>query len=702
MNGEKLRIKPMLRKKLINARLPKFGLALAGYPTALVASLALCPGTGAAQGFVSPNGFSGLGLIPSAATLTPGTATAAQDKTLPGAVNNTGSNYQVGIGLMPGLEVLGRLATNDTKCNMFKAGACPPDTIRDFSGSIKWAPQVDWLKSMDIDTAIGISDAGGAANYFRSYYAVASKPITSLLDVRLGYARGTGFRTQLDGPMAAVDLKLPWNSLLSVQHVNGTSTAHLGVAIPTPIPSVTGLVTMNRRLSDQPTTERSWVGAALNFSIDGVKGFRRGGASNEPTREVKAATPQDLASLLERNGFFQPRLGRTADGTQVIEVENTAYSWNIVDAAGVALGAVASAFGDTPQKFELILTTRGLRQVLIKGDTACLRAWLQRRAECPLQTYSYHQFGAAQAASSPVRWNRDAAGWWSRFRPELVIGPLVASTIGTERGAFDFDLGVNSNLLVPLWSGAVLDINRQDPTNAQTRQFDEGGAFYASRIKPAVTRRMLHQYMMLEPLNTSVRVSAGTAYTSFDGAQIETATQSDDGRHRGGLMLGRFENSNLTTNNSRSYSLYNYRYAWNNAHTTTSEVVAGEFWGGDKGYQLSQRFWHGDTAVTLYLRQSKMPNMNAVSFAGLQISLPLTPRRNTGFQHAGVRGTYQFSYSLETKILAKDNRLTGGYGEVPRMGESLVQVFNRDRATGQYLQSQLWRMREAFTSLYVD
>jgi hypothetical protein len=668
----------------------------------LAALMSVCPLLTQAQPFTSPNGFSGLGLIPSATTLTPGTATAGQDKTLPGAANVTGSNYQVGIGLLPGLEVLGRLATNDTKCNMFRAGMCPPNTIRDFSGSLKWAPQFDWLKSMDIDTAIGISDAGGAANYFRSYYAVASKPVTQLIDLRLGYARGTGISAQLDGPMAAVDLKLPWGSLLSVQHVNSTTSAHLGVAIPTPIPSVTGLVTLNRRLSDQPTTERSWVGAALNFSIDGVTGFRKGGASAEPTRVVKVASPQDLARLLERNGFHQPRLGRTAEGTQVIEVENTGFAWNMVDAAGVALGAVASALGDAPQKFELVITTRGLRQVLVKGDAACLRAWLQQRAECPLQTHSFHQFGTSQAMSQQVRWSRDASGWWARFRPELVVSPLIASTIGTERGAFDFDLGVNSNLLVPLWSGAVLDINRQDPTNGQTRQFDEGGAFYASRIKPAMTRRMLHQFLVLEPFNTSVRLSAGTSYTNFEGAQVETATQSDDGRHRGGLMLGRFENNNLTTNNSRNYNLYNYRYAWNNAHTTTSEVVAGEFWGGDKGYQFSQRFWHGDTAVTLYVRQSKMPNMNTVSFAGLQLSLPLTPRRNAGFQHAGVRGTYQFSYSLETKILAIDNRLTGGYGEVPRMGESLVQVFNRDRATGQYLLSQLWRMREAFTSLYVD
>jgi len=629
-------------------------------------------------------------------------ASAGQDKTLPGAPNVQGSNFQIGLGLMPGLEIMGRLATNDTKCNMFRAGVCPPNMIRDFSGSMKWAPQSDWLQYYGINSAIGISDVGGAANYFRSYYAVASKSVTPVIDVRLGAASGVGPNALLDGPFAALDLKLPLNSLLSLQQVNGTRSAHLGISLPTPVPSITGTLTLNRRLSEQPTTEKSWVGFGLNFALDASKATLKPSATVDGRRAVRAARPQDLVRLLKQNGFHQPQLGRTADGTQVVVVENTAFGWNMADAVGVALGAVASALGDAKQKFELVLTVRGIRQVLVKGEGAALKRWLEEGGASPLQVYSFNQFGAVQALSPQVRWAESPAAWWQRLRPEFLVSPLVTSTIGTERGAFDFDLGLNANLTLPLWSGATVDLNRQEPTDLQTRNFEGGGAFFASRIKPAITRRMLHQVVTLEPLNTSLRLSVGTTYTSWDGVQLETATQTDNGRHRLGLQMGRFENSRLATNNSKAYSLYNYRYAWNNAQTTTSEIVAGEFWGGDTGYQFTQRFWHGDTAIGVYIRQSKMPNSSNVSFAGVQISLPITPRRNRGFQHIGLRGTNQFSYALETKILDTDNRLTGGYGEVPRTGEALLQTLNRDRSSGQYFEAQPGRLREAFRTLYLD
>jgi len=75
-----------------------------------------------------------------------------------------------------------------------------------------------------------------------------------------------------------------------------------------------------------------------------------------------------------------------------------------------------------------------------------------------------------------------------------------------------------------------------------------------------------------------------------------------------------------------------------------------------------------------FLRRTKMaPQEPLVSYAGFQIQLPLIPRSNTGFSHLAVRGTGQWSYAVEPKILEKDNRITPGFGVIPRAGDSLAQ-----------------------------
>ncbi len=45
--------------------------------------------------------------------------------------------------------------------------------------------------------------------------------------------------------------------------------------------------------------------------------------------------------------------------------------------------------------------------------------------------------------------------------------------------------------------------------------------------------------------------------------------------------------------------------------------------------------------------------------------------------------------TLETKVFGRDSRITGGYGEIPKVGDSLMQYFNRDLTNAHYLESGL-------------
>jgi len=666
---------------------------------------------------LSPNGFSGFGLVPSANTIKGGTAVLAFDPTVPSAPITSGYNTQIGFGLMDNLELVGRLATNDQKCNMFQPGACPPNSYRDFSSSMKWSLPLDWLKQNNAAVAVGATDFGGAATYFRSYYAVGTKSFDQF-DFSFGQAKkGSVGNSMLVGTLASANWRPTNWSNLSLQKAGSNTTVHAMLHAPIFTDGTAAWLTFNRRLSDAPVMDKSWIGWGVSVPLDRVE--RQ--TESKPLQKAELQTgnkalanlkPSDLAEALKARGFYNPKIGTRPNGDLVLEVENTAYLWNILDAAGVALGVVSSAYLHEPkdQRFELVLTTRGIKQLLIKGEAKCVGRWLSQGEVCSnLEVQSLSQRSGDSALlprsalqalgglDEEVNWSSGSA--WS-FRPEIIVSPTVITTIGTEYGSFDGDMGANINAVIPLWSGAMIENNRVRPIGVGTKNFEQGGLFYASRLKPVTSRTLFHQLISIPVINTQARFSTGTAYSVWEGRQIETSTQADNGRHKLGITEGTFKNNSLAYNSERNYRLVNYRIANNDQQTSVTEITQGKFWAGDKGFSINQRFWHGDTTLNIYLRRTRMTESQPlVSFAGIQFAIPFTPRENKSLEFLGVRGVSQWTYSLETKVLEKDNIITGGYGEVPKVGDGLAMTLNRDRNSTRYYDTNLGRIKNAYVSL---
>jgi hypothetical protein len=657
---------------------------------------------------LSPNGYSGLGIVPATSVMKAGNSVISFDSTLPGAANTKGYNTQIGLGLYEGFELIGRLATNDQRCNMFLSGACPANTIRDFSASLKWSLPLEWLKQNNAHLALGVTDVGGAASYFKSYYAVASKEMGPF-EVSIGQGKGMANYALLNGVFGGLTYRPSKWLDLNVQKIGSNSWAVASVKSEIPYTQASVYITLNQRLTDAPVTEKQWVGVGVSLSLDGTASRKKDRQQNtssqaQSNKSIANLRPEDLYGLLQMNGFYTPHISENQKQLRV-EIENTAYAWNTVDAVGVALGVLAATHGNVPgQAFELNVTSRGISQAVVTGDAPCLKRWLETGEVCgSLSIRSGLQRAVNNAGLAEINITQllDLANW--SFRPELVISPTLVSSIGTEYGSFDMDGGVNINLVLPLWTGANLETNQVKPLGIGTRGFEQGGVFYASRLKPATSRTLIHQLFNVPSINTQARLSLGTAYTSWDGHQLETTTQSDNGRHRMGLVVGSFKNDTLPANNSKSYELATYRYAHDDRLSTVTELTAGKYWGGDKGWSIGQRFWHGDTALNIYLRRTRMvESAPLVSFAGLQISIPITPRANKGMQHLALRGTNQWTYTLESRVFDRENLLTGGYGEVPRIGDTLVQTFNRDRNSTRYLESSLIRAKSAFNELSAD
>ncbi len=621
---------------------------------------------------------------------------------------------------MDNLELVGRLATNNQKCNMFRAGACPPSSYRDFSSSMKWSLPIDWLKANKAAIAVGATDFGGAANFFRSYYVVGTKSYDQF-DLSLGQAkRGNVGSNMLEGTMASATWRPSTWANASIQKVGPTTTAHALLQTPVFTDGTSAWLTINRRISDAPVMDKNWIGWGVSVPLDRVdkQSISTPIEKAAPPAETKALTnlkPSDIPEALQVKGFYNPRVGTKSNGTLVIELENTTYTWNILDAAGVALGVMSSAYTQEQreQEFELILKTRGIRQLKVTGEAKCVGLWLSKGEVCSklaVQSLSQRSDKTALLPSSLIQASGgldDSVNWtagsaWS-FRPEIIISPTLVTTIGTEYGSFDGDMGANINAVIPLWAGSTLENNRVKPLGVGTKQFEKGGVFYESRIKPVTNRTLFHQLINLPAINTQARISAGTAYTVWDGRQIETSTQTDNGRHKLGITEGSFKNDALAYNNERNYRLKNYRYANNDQQTSVTEITQGKFWAGDKGFSINQRFWHGDTTLNIYFRRTRMSDsLPLVSFAGIQFAIPFTPRENKSLEYLGVRGVTQWTYSLETKVLEKDNIITGGYGEVPKVGDSLVMTFNRDRNSSRYYDTNLGRMKNAYVNLGND
>jgi hypothetical protein len=652
---------------------------------------------------LSPNGFSGLGVLPSAKTLSSGDAVLAFDPTMPGAPIAHGYNTQIGFGLTDNLELVGRLATNDQKCNMFKAAACPNGTFRDFSSSMKWRLPIDWLTQNNASLAIGATDFGGAATYFRSYYAVATKSFDQF-DVSIGQGKGKVPSSILDGSFASATWRPVSWAQMSLQRVGSNTTAHALLQTVIGDNGSSAWVTFNQRLSDAPVMDKNWIGWGVNVPLDRVSTKAAGANVNYavPVANSKLLPnlkPSDLIDALKDKGFYNPKIGHSVNGKLLVEIENTAYVWNVLDAAGVALGVISAAYDKElkDQEFELVLTNRGIRQVKVQGQAQCVGRWLTGGEVCnQLQIQSLLQKAGKHKEDQDELVNWTNGSIW-HFRPELIVSPTIVSTIGTEYGSLDFDMGANLNLVLPLWPGALVETNRVKPVGVGTQNFEQGGLFYGSRLKPVTNRTLFHQNINLPSINTQARLSSGTAYSVWNGQQIETSTQSDNGRHKVSLISGAFKTDTLTNLNQRDYSLVNYRFANNDMQTQMTEITKGKFWAGDKGFSINQRFWHGDTTLNIYFRRTRMTDSQPlVSFAGVQIAIPFTPRENKSLEHFGLRGVGQWTYTLETKVLEKDNIITGGYGEVPKVGDSLISTFNRDRNSTRYLESSMGRMKNAF------
>ncbi|MEJ8825649.1 YjbH domain-containing protein [Variovorax humicola] len=717
---------------------------------------------------LSGAGFTGLSVTPTAQLLRRGTMGLAYESQVAGAPSagrygTSGHNFVAGFGVLPNLEISGRMAANTLNTNCY----AEPCGIRDLSFNFKAGTPLD--KAHRWNAAVGATDLGGAATFFRSYYGVLTYTATDArnLDLSVGYARRSGAvvpsraATPLDGPFASAAYRpLPWLQG-QLEYVDGSSFAGGRIHAPAEwLP--TGWAAhlgVNMRMSGNAHTARSWISVGLTVPLYKVSNerpaprpaiapgalaapvasrsaaqeFSAAGLAESPPIGVYApslaqAMPADpdeagritddqmkkLAAALAAKGFEDIAIGRLPDGAVAIRVNNATYNVNSVDGLGVALGVVARQLAGARAPYRLVLTQRQVAIVGARGQTDCLARWIELETPgCAAVRLSAPGTAAVDASLDGAAWVvQGGAPSWATTR--LVLQPVLRSTLGTEYGVFDYSAGLRATLQQPLWRGAYAEVSHVSPIS-ESQDFRVGGVFGNSRLVDSTDRALVHQVarvpveLLFGKRNQgaatrwganafTAHLAAGRFDSNYRGVYGELRWEPGEGRNRFGIEGGRFDRTTAYDRNLPAESralLASYRYAYTPTRTYF-EATAGQFMYSDVGIKLGIKQWFHDVAVSLYVRRSKFEwEPRARSYAGIEISIPLTPRKDMSpTHHIQVTGTPRWSYGVETVIRESANRVDTSQGVVPG-GAVLDRTFNSDRAGLSYLEENLPRVRSA-------
>jgi hypothetical protein len=702
---------------------------------------------------MTPGGYTGLGITPNARLLDWGRVDVAYDTQLPGYPNTAGHNYVFGFGLLPNLEVAGRLAANTLHTNCFIANCGARDLSASGKVSIALDPAGRWR------VGAGATDVGGAVTFVRSYYGVLTYH-NGPFETSAGFGKRSG--PGINGSRAPVDGRFAgaaWQPTAWLRgHVEiAGGNAWAGVHLFAPkdwLPEGwSAHVGVNQRLNANAITERNWISAGVSiplYKVPPLPGAREDeprpelgpGQLRAPVYEARTpgsasavavgpdmaspeiapadttpATLDAVAAALRAKGFEDISVGRMSDNSVAVRANNAVYNWNTADAVGAALGAIARGLGHTRTAYRLVLLQRQVPVVGVSGQANCLRDWIAHLPQtCTAGQLTTPGMGSLDVLTEGAHWEvRNLQPSWQTVR--LALSPVLRTSLGTELDVLEFGSAVNVALKQPLWDGATVEVARDVPLY-QSRDYSRTGVFAPLRVKNETERMILKQTLRL-PLErwlargddlaarrwglaaVTAQATIGRIGGRFDGVLGELRWEPGEGRHRVGVEAGRFRNVDFgqfdapaTKTPSPLISSYRYNFA---ETRTFVEAAGGQFMYNDRGFQIGMRQWFSDISVGIFYRRSKFTSEPFRQFAGVELTVPIGPRMDMiPTNHLQVVGSPRFTYVKETTVREDVgfNPVRLGFGVRPPV-ERLDTAFNSDRTGLAYFEDNIRRIRDA-------
>lgn len=680
-----------------------------GYPpcsgqlNALVCMLALGFSSAGAQGLNALGTSGGLLSIPSARSLGDGTvafglSTAREPQLGP---QSSPRNLTLGVGVMPGLEVVGRFIEQaDRREGVLLSGVS--DLSVNFKASLAWGHG-----HQPLHLALGLQDYGGAATNFRAQYAVATKawgPWEATLG--LGRSQGRGrvadIALPLSGAFGALRLDLP-----SSQGLPGQWSLHLEHDARQPVAGLQWTSRPTRQFADavwslglhkafahSPSTPAANVlSASVTFPFGEAERRLSQFEPNapRPTAGPRAAADTSTARLgnlkrkLTELGLERVQVGRTQDGDWVVRYQNRRFGHNELDALGLVVGLAAETAPTSVKAITAVAVRQGQAVLTLQTDTEAWRGFLRTGMAGVARGLTKVSRGEALSASA-VDWLSDDTAEGTKLQVQLT--PEVNHIIGNEIGAVHYALAARATVTVPLWTGGQLLAVVQQRLD-QSRYAEPGRAYSDLLPGQGLQTLALHQTFWWGQ-RAVVGLAAGRFEQGAWGAEGD-ATFFMPGRDDVVRLRGRaLQDKPALPKDAELAASGSYRWAM--TPTTWTELAAQRYNDGSGGPSVVVTRWWGDVATHLFYRQGGWRK-----YAGVEFSIPLTPRAAPIQRTFHIEGTPSWKKGQRTMIANDANYVEPRKVQDLRLAWELdTQLLNAGRLGPAHVVDQLPRMREAF------
>lgn len=686
------------------------------------------------KSYQSFSGYTGLINTPNAQAMQSGTVDIGYNTLLDfkGQEYQDGHNFIFSAGLFEGLEVSGQISSNSMHDNLFYSEG--RGQTRDLSFNAKY--QLPYIPKDWFSVAVGAKDIGGAANNYKTFYAVASK---ELWDFRFSAGVGSSDRAtgEMDGAFAGIEWHpLEWFSLLTEYDAEAVNAA-ARLTIPKEWLYDIGELTFTSRFySSTDFSEDKDTYWGVNFTLPLSDEAKSNYKAVEPAPYVAPANTKPAAKVNEHGlGFIQtsvaPKLAEqpesvtvaTAEQSQIqsapkvvgsslskqafalkealisdgfenvvvgynlttvfVNFENSVFNRNDIDAIGVVLGRIAENVVNDNTHFSVQLSKTDIPLLAISGNIDNYRLFIEKGVSPDLNV----QLDKAVIPQG-VTWAGKAQAS-PYFKPRLTLSPTISNTYATELGVFDYSIAIRADLDIPIWKGAGVLVGGQ--VNVENSDdYDERGPFRRYRQETELDRAMFYQTFKL-PYGFYNQTQVGFIKERYDltGITNETTWLSDEGRHRVSARIGSFKYEDYR--GSKTFQTLNYQYNWVEQDITL-HAEAGDYWYEDSGYKLESRFWFGDSYLAIFYEDTNIKK------AGLAFSIPLTPRKGMKAYKLGqIKGTESYRHTASTEIGESVNRLVFSQGFAPGSAVSTYRtLLNQGRMSSDYVYQNLARLKEAY------
>lgn len=634
------------------------------------------------------------------------------------------ASYIFSVGLFSFAELGGRLTDAPNRA----PGADLSDLSVNFKVKVPFTPKGYFLP----DIAFGMQDVGGGARNLQTKYLVATE---ELWRFRFSAGYGTG-PDRMKGVFGGAEFKaFDWLYLIGE---NDTKETNVGARLVSPeffgVPvqlQVTAKTSLDHRPgnlefgfgmqfplgldhhntkpapTDQATQERTSPTAVVPSHAP----VRETG-TDAPTKETSglsaAVIPTERDPAIDRRarltrlmekladaGFQNLRVGVKADQLLVVEYENSRFMHNELDGLGVVAGIVVEAMPSGYGTLCLVMKKKGIRVLEVSAPLRYFGLFLHDAG-------MLDEFDKTLWITTAIHDDADVEYIDGNRNPSwltssLVLYPGLKTFVGTEVGVFDYLLSLKLDYFLNVWKGAVVNARLDIPVT-WSKNFNDNEVFSSNRTNSRLERVMLFQAIGLGP-DVMVNLGGGMVLHDAYGILNEAMWTPGNGNHRFTLKQAYVSGRDGLDRKTRNeVYLGAYRYYFNPLDLYFIGT-GGKFFDNDRGFSLELKRFFGDTAFSVYYKNSRTQVGENVQVGGVQFAFPLTPRREMKPYPVQVRGNDEWSYAQEVKIVAPGsaNSLDTSIGVNPQPAYNLEHIFyNRDRLSERYIRKHLLRLRDAY------